>query len=103
MAMTGTALEALLKRENAVVLVALLVLTILAWLVLLAGAGSGMDPAAMTGWWLPLTLPAGGGWSWTSSYWLIAFLMWAVMMVAMMLPSAAPVLLLYAMVLRHSE
>jgi predicted metal-binding membrane protein len=103
MAMTDTTLETLLKRENALVLVALLVLTILAWLVLLAGAGSGMDPAAMSGWWLPLSLPAGESWSWTPSYWLIAFLMWAVMMVAMMLPSAAPLLLLYAMVLRHAE
>jgi predicted metal-binding membrane protein len=103
MTKTGTALESLLKRENAIVFVALLVLTLLAWLVLLAGAGSGMDPAAMSGWWLPLTLPAGESWTWTPSYWLIAFLMWAVMMVAMMLPSAAPVLLLYAMVLRHAE
>jgi predicted metal-binding membrane protein len=100
---TGTALESLLKCENAVVLVSLLVLTLLAWLILLAGAGSGMDPAAMSGWWLPPTLPAGESWSWTPSYWLITFLMWVVMMVAMMLPSAAPLLLLYAMVLRHAE
>ena len=103
MATTRTALETLLKGENAVVLVALLALTLLAWIALLAGAGTGMDPAAMSGWWLPLTLPAGESWSWTPSYWLIAFLMWTVMMVAMMLPSAAPLLLLYAMVLRRAE
>ena len=103
MAVTGTVLETLLKRENAVVLVALLVLTLLAWLVLLGGAGSGMDPAAMSGWWLSLPQPAWESGSWTSSYWMIAFLMWAVMMVAMMLPSAAPLVLLYGMVLRHAE
>ena len=103
MAMTGTALETLLKRESAVVLAALVALTLLAWIALLAGAGTGMDPAAMSGWWLPLTLPAGESWSWPPSYWLIAFLMWTVMMVAMMLPSAAPLLLLYAMVLRRAE
>ena len=102
MATTRTALETLLKGENAVVIVALLALTLLAWIAL-AGAGTGMDPAAMSGWWLPLTLPAGESWSWTPSYWLIAFLMWTVMMVAMMLPSAAPLLLLYAMVLRRAE
>jgi predicted metal-binding membrane protein len=103
MAMTAAALETLLKRENAVVLVALLVLTLLAWLALLAGAGTGMDPATMSGLWLPLALPAGESCSWAPSYWLIAFLMWVVMMVAMMLPSAAPLLLLYAVVLRKAE
>jgi predicted metal-binding membrane protein len=101
--MTDTALETLFKRESAVVLGALVALTLLAWVALLAGAGTGMDPAAMSGWWLPMTLPAAESWSWTPYYWLIAFLMWAVMMVAMMLPSASPMVLLYARVVRHAE
>lgn len=101
--MAGGALEMLLKRESAVVLLALVVLIGLAWLALLAGAGTGMSPAAMSGWWMPMTLPAAESWSWTPAYWLIAFLMWAVMMVAMMLPSAAPMVLLYARVARHAE
>ena len=96
-------LETLLKHENAVVLAALLVLTLLAWLALLAGAGTGMSPAAMSGWWLPMELPPAESWSWTPYYWLIAFFMWAVMMVAMMLPSASPLVLLYARVMRHAE
>jgi predicted metal-binding membrane protein len=40
---------------------------------------------------------------WSLLYWLIAFCMWAVMMVAMMLPSASPTVLLYANVVRHAE
>lgn len=101
--MTETVLTGLLRRENAIVLIALVVLTLLAWLALLAGAGTGMNPAAMSGWWLPLELPAAESWPWTPYYWLIGFFMWAVMMVAMMLPSAAPQVLLYARVTAHAE
>jgi predicted metal-binding membrane protein len=100
---TGTAVEALFRREDIVVLAALVVLTLLAWLALVAGAGTGMDPFAMSGWLLPVTQPAAPAPAWTLSYWLIAFFMWAVMMVAMMLPSASPVVLLYARVVRHAE
>jgi predicted metal-binding membrane protein len=101
--MTEAALEGLLKRESAVVLAALVVLTLLAWLAVLAGGGTGMDPAAMSGWWFPLALPAALSGSWTPLYWLIAFCMWAVMMVAMMLPSATPSVLLYGRIVSHAE
>ena len=40
---------------------------------------------------------------WSLTHWLIAFFMWAAMMVAMMLPSASPMVLLYARVARHAE
>lgn len=99
--MTGIALKTLFKRESVVVLVALAALIGLAWLALLVGAGTGMSPAAMSGWWMPMT--AAESWSWTPVYGLIAFFMWAIMMVAMMLPSAAPMVLLYARVARHAE
>ena len=101
--MQGTALETLLRRETGIVLAALILLTLLAWLALLAGAGTGMSAVAMSGWWLSMSLPAGESWSWSAYYWLIAFIMWAVMMVAMMLPSAAPTVLLYARVVRHAN
>jgi predicted metal-binding membrane protein len=101
--MNGAVLEALLRRERLVVLAALVVLILLAWLAVLAGAGTGMDPAAMSGWWLPMALPPALSWSWTPLHWLIAFCMWAVMMVAMMLPSAAPTVLLYAGAIRRAE
>jgi len=101
--MSPTALETLFKRDSAVVLMALVALTLLSWLALLAGAGTGMDPAAMSGWWLPMAMPPAESWARTPFYWLIAFFMWAVMMVAMMLPSASPLVLLYARVVRRAE
>jgi predicted metal-binding membrane protein len=95
-------LEAFLRRDGAIVFAALVALTLLAWLALLAGAGTGMDPFAMSGWLLPAGAPAQSGlWNW--AYWLIAFCMWAVMMVAMMLPAASPMVLLYGRVVRQSE
>ena len=101
--MTDFALEAIFKRDTAVVAAALLALTLLAWLALLAGAGTGMDTLAMSGWLLPSGGAAAQSWSWTPSYWLIAFFMWAIMMVAMMLPSASPMVLLYGRVVRQAE
>jgi predicted metal-binding membrane protein len=82
--------ESMLRRDGAVVLAALVLLSLLAWLAVLAGAGTGMDPAAISGWWLPSAAAPAFGSRWTPAYWLIAFFMWASMMVAMMLPSASP-------------
>jgi predicted metal-binding membrane protein len=75
---------------------------VLAWLALLGGAGTGMDPFAMSAWLMPAMPPADSA-AWTPSYWLIVFFMWAAMMVAMMLPSASPMVLLYARVMRGAE
>lgn len=100
--MSGTVVETLLRRQDAVIVAALAALTVLAWLALLAGAGTGMDPFAMSGWLMPAMPPAAPA-VWTPAYWLIVFFMWAAMMVAMMLPSAAPMVLLYARVVRHAE
>jgi predicted metal-binding membrane protein len=101
--MSATAVEFVFRREGRVVLAALVLLTLLAWLFLLAGAGTGMDAFAMSGWFMPLALPPALSSEWTLLYWLIAFCMWAVMMVAMMLPSASPMVLLYANVVRQAE
>lgn len=101
--MAALALEALVRRETAIVAAALIVLTLLAWLAVLAGAGTGMDPLAMTAWFFPFGDPAALSGAWTPGYWLISFFMWAAMMVAMMLPSASPMVLLYARVTRHGE
>ena len=61
--MTDFALEAIFKRDTAVVAAALLALTLLAWLALLAGAGTGMDTLAMSGWLLPSGGAATQSWS----------------------------------------
>jgi predicted metal-binding membrane protein len=100
--MSGTAVERVFRHDGLVVAASLCLLTLLAWLFLLAGAGTGMDPVAMSGWRMPFQLPAQSS-EWTALYWVDAFCMWVVMMVAMMLPSASPTLLLYARVVRHAE
>ena len=40
---------------------------------------------------------------WNASYFVMMFLMWAVMMIGMMVPSVAPAVLIYAAVVRKSE
>ncbi|MGA7458251.1 MAG: DUF2182 domain-containing protein [Methyloceanibacter sp.] len=101
--MSGTVVERVFRYDGMVVAAALCLLTLFAWLFLLLGAGTGMDPIAMSGWLLPLQLPPALSAQWTPFYWLAAFGMWVVMMVAMMLPSASPTVLLYARVVRQAE
>jgi predicted metal-binding membrane protein len=101
--MTEAAMDGLFRRENTLVIAALAALIVFAWAALLLGAGTGMDPFAMSGWLMPRELPPALSAEWTPVYWLIAFCMWAAMMVAMMLPSATPMVLLYARVARHAE
>lgn len=84
----------------------------LAWLYILDGASLGMSAwdmtrvvlfphgraadgmAGMASW------PASG---WDVAHWAIIIAMWWAMMVAMMVPSAAPAILLYAKVYRHAS
>jgi predicted metal-binding membrane protein len=93
--MTADALAALLRHDRAVVLGSLGFVILLAWAYLLAGAGVGMETMDMGGGQMMAMAP-----EWTLTYGLVVFLMWAVMMVAMMLPSAAPVTLLVAAIAR---
>jgi predicted metal-binding membrane protein len=105
--MPNSAVESLLRNDRAIVAAGLAATTLLAWLYLVTGAGTGMDPAAMTSLKLfgrmamPMTMNGGAGWS--ASYWAIMLAMWWVMMIAMMLPSAAPAVLLYARACRQSR
>ena len=94
--------EAVLRRDREVVLVALFVVIALAWGWVLLGSGMGMTAVQMTG------MAGMDGWMmapavWTYGYAALLFSMWWVMMVAMMLPSAAPMLLLFARVTRQHE
>ncbi|HYL90262.1 MAG TPA: DUF2182 domain-containing protein [Burkholderiales bacterium] len=94
------ALEAVLRRERALVAAGLAMLVALAWLYLWQGAGMGMSALDMTRATLfphrqpeipgemELALP-------------VIVLMWWVMMIAMMTPSAAPLILLYTRVAHH--
>src|ERR1700730_4752199 len=82
--MTDGALPALLRRDRAVVLSGLAAVVVLAWAYLLFGAGIKMEMMDMGGGQMMAMPP-----EWTLGYGALIFVMWAVMMVAMMLPSAA--------------
>ena len=104
-------LEAVARRDRLVVVTALTTVIALSWMYLLAGAGMGMSAFEMThmsqlG--VAEAMPARGMADmammtpavWTPGYAVLMFFMWWVMMVAMMLPSATPMILLHAMVNR---
>lgn len=104
--MTDTALEAALRRDRAIVLAALAVVTALAWGYLAWLANDmwmgGMD---MTGFRM---IPAGRGWMmpasepWRPFEFGYTLAMWIIMMIGMMTPSVAPMILIYARVGRQA-
>ena len=87
------ALVRVLRRNRAVVLATLAVVTLLAGTYLVLGAGVRMNAA-------PTAMAAA---SWTPPYAGMMFVMWALMMVAMMLPGAAPMILLFAAISRRGH
>jgi len=88
--------EEALRRDRLLVVFCLLLVVVLSWAYLLTGAGMSMQ--AMGDMLAPVSAP------WTFGYAVLVLVMWAVMMAAMMLPSAAPMILLYAtMARRRSE
>jgi predicted metal-binding membrane protein len=82
--MTGAA-EAILRRHRGVTLLGLVALVALAWAWIASGAGMSM---AM---------------GWDAERFVVTLSMWWVMMVAMMVPAAAPTVLLYARSARPSH
>src|SRR6201995_5481333 len=105
--MTDSALEAVLRRDRLLVAVALAVPVALAWAYVLWLANDmdmgGMDMAGfrMIPAGIGIMLPASD--PWRAIEFAYVFLMWAVMMVGMMAPSAAPMILLYARVGRQGK
>ncbi len=104
----GTTLEAALQRDRAIVLAALFILVVLAWSYLAwiatgmqmpAGSMSGSMPGNGA---MPMDTAAGMPQSWGLRGFVFTFAMWSIMMVGMMVPSAAPMILIYARVARRS-
>jgi predicted metal-binding membrane protein len=119
-----------LRRDRKVVALVLVTVIAASWLYLLAGAGTGMYPHNMAvsvaakmsiGPPMPGTASMSGhetmtgasehssradiltsSVKWTPDYALLMFSMWWLMMIAMMLPSAAPMVLLHAAVTRKA-
>ena len=123
--MGDTALEAVLRRDRAVVTAALVVIAVLAWAYVLwlaagmvmpgssasGGAGdvaatdmSNMDMSSMDMGGMDMGATVAPGFrAWETADFAFIFTMWAVMMVGMMTPSVAPMLLLYAGVGRKAQ
>jgi predicted metal-binding membrane protein len=104
--MNASALEAILRRDRAIIIVALGVLTALAWFDLVWLANDmAMDGMEMIGYrMIPagkvLMMPASSPWQ--PIEFAFVFAMWVVMMIGMMTPSAAPIILIHARVGRQS-
>ena len=94
MAALNLLVEGALRRDRLLVVCALLTAIALSWAYLLAGAGMSMHE--MDGMLMPMRAEP-----WTPGYAGLVLIMWAVMMAAMMLPSAAPMILLYGTIARR--
>ncbi len=88
-------LSSLLARERAIVLASLAGITVLAWLHLLGMAHDMAHPSDMG------QMPGGLADGMEAGSFAVTAAMWAVMMAGMMLPAAAPMILLYAAVQRR--
>ncbi len=95
--------EGAVKRDKVFVLAALSAVIALSWGYVLAGAGMNMAAPEMT------NLASSGGMAgmapavWDVGYATLMFFMWWIMMVAMMLPSATPMVLLFATINRKQK
>ncbi len=89
----GSWIELALRRDRLLVVLGLVAVIIAAWAYLLAGAGMSMHE--MNGMLMPMRSEP-----WTIGYAALVLAMWAVMMAAMMLPSAAPMILFYGTIAR---
>src|SRR5260370_40430338 len=91
-------LEELIKRDRVVLLLALAGITVLSWLYLIhlnRSVAGPMDMMGMAGMSMPMME------AWRATDFFLTFVMWSVMMVGMMPPSAAPMLLTFATVTRR--
>jgi len=95
------AVEGILRRDRAIVAAGLAVITALSWAYLLHSASgmAGMNTAARMG--ERVLMPRMEAWGPAELLGLLV--MWSVMMVAMMVPSAAPSVLTFARLQRHRE
>ena len=120
--MTHAAPTAVLRRDRAMVISAIVVITVLAWAYILwLAAQMGMaemsTAATADGAMAGMHMPGGSGTmagmdmgaavqpafrTWSVADFAFMFTMWAVMMVGMMTPSVAPMVLLYAAVGRNA-
>ena len=105
--MTDGTLEAVLRRDRLIVLGALAAIVAMAWAyVLWLAADMDMGGMNMSGFRMVpagIGLMAAAATPWSGAEFAFVFAMWAVMMVGMMAPSAAPMILMYGRVGRQGR
>src|SRR5208282_3458872 len=92
-----TVLERVLRRDRLIVVAGLVAVVAVAWIWVVLGEGTGMSAVGMTrrSGRPDITAMRMEPATWSVGYGGLRFDMWWVMLVAMMLPSAAPILLLF--------
>ena len=101
-----SALEQVLRRDRAIVVAAILIIAAIAWAYTVYLSQTGMDMGGMQ---MGTDSGMGSGMamadmrSWSAADFGLMYAMWAVMMLAMMAPSAAPMLLMFANVNRRRK
>ncbi|OGB21358.1 MAG: hypothetical protein A3I66_04560 [Burkholderiales bacterium RIFCSPLOWO2_02_FULL_57_36] len=84
-----------MRHERLIMAFGLLTVVLLSWAYLFSGAGTMREMGGML---MPMS-----AWPWSAEHAILMFVMWLVMMAAMMLPSAAPVILLYTTIARRGK
>lgn len=87
-------IEETFRRDHIIVIAGLVFITVLAWIYIVRFAATMTGVGEMS---MPMMQ------AWTNQDFFINFLMWAVMMVGMMTPSASPMILLFARVNRQRQ
>jgi predicted metal-binding membrane protein len=95
-------LQALLRHERPIIVCAIAAITVLSWAYIWQGAAMGMTALDMTAVSLFPHRQLGMQGSMEASWWIVAAMWWA-MMIAMMVPSATPLVLLYSKVLQQQS
>ena len=96
---TPSALEQVLRKDRVIIVAAIAIIAAIAWAYTVYLSQSGMNMGSMQ---MGSDTSMGAGMamanmrSWTAADFSLMFVMWAVMMVAMMAPSATPMLLMFA-------
>ena len=105
--LVDAAFDKTLRRDRLIVVIALTTVIIVSWVYILSGAGMGISAIDMTRENLSQDGMAGMAMMtpavWAVDYIVLMIFMWWIMMIAMMLPSATPMILLAAALNRKSK
>jgi predicted metal-binding membrane protein len=93
---TPTLLESALGNARASSITLLVVVPVVSWMWIVVMARDMYGPMTGASAWMMTS-------NWDAAHWLLLWAMWAVMMTGMMLPSAAPFVLLYGVAARRSS